>query len=141
MSKKALRDGSYVACTRCFFCGESSAIILHKSFGDVSAYHDKVCDMTPCAKCADFMKQGIILIGIDAEKSTPGWNTPPARGSADFRENWIPNPHRSGAFCVIREDALDHIFNNPEYNAWAKRTRWIFVEHDVLVQIGAVKSS
>ncbi len=133
MHTKAAREGKHVALTKCFFCGEDAHIVLHKRLGDVSEMHGKVCSMEPCSKCAEHMKAGIILIGIDDAKSEKGWHR------SNGRENFIPNPYRTGAFCVIREEALDRIFNNPEYNAWAKRTRWIFVEHEVLVKIGAVK--
>lgn len=136
MPTKAAREGKHVALTHCFFCGEGNEIILHRRLGDVSEMHGKVVNMHPCSKCEGYMKQGIILIGIDDAKSGAGWNRP--REGVD-PDNWMPNPYRTGAFCVIKEEALDRIFNDPGHNAWAKKSRWIFVEHEVLVRLGAIK--
>lgn len=136
---KAAREGKHVALTKCFYCGEDNELVLHKRLGDVSQLQGKVTSMNPCSKCQEFMEKGVILIGIDDAKSENGWNIPPDKGSQAAKENWMPNPYRSGDFIVMKEEALDRVINSPEMVAWAKKHRWIFIEHSALVHMGAVK--
>lgn len=138
MPTQAAREGKHVALTKCFFCGEDGIILLHKRLGDVSKYHGKVVDMEPCSKCVEYMKQGVILIGIDDAKSETGWNHPPDKGSQAARQGWMPNPYRTGAFVVVKEEAVERAVNVPELVAWAKQHRWMFVEHEALVRMGAI---
>lgn len=139
MPTKAAHEGKHVALTKCFFCGGDGTILLHKRLGDISEAHGKVCDMEPCSKCSEYMKQGIILIGIDDAKSGNGWSIPPDPGSRDHG-NWVPNPYRTGAFVVIKDAALERAINPPELAAGAKKHRWMFIEHAALVQMGAIKA-
>ena len=130
MPTKAAREGKHVALTKCFFCGGDGCILLHRSLGDISGAHGKVCDMTPCSKCAEQMKTHVMLIGIDNAKSDSNWHQPPA--DPRERKGWMPNPYRTGATAFLRDAAVDRIFNDPGMNEWAKQHRWIFVEHEVI---------
>ena len=86
--------------------------------------HGKVIDMTPCNKCTDLMKQGIILITIDPDKSEPGWN----RAS-------MPNPYRTGGWFVVRDEAVER-FAPSELAEWAKKHRFMFIEHQAAERVG-----
>ena len=74
----------------------------------------------------------VLLIGIDDAKSEPNW----------FKER-IPNPYRTGAWSVIKEEAFDRLpLCGPEADRikeFAKKQRFMFVEHQVLVNLGIVK--
>jgi len=123
-----MKDGSHVAMTRCFFCGEGNQILLHKYLRDISRYQDRVVDMTPCSTCEDYMRRGIILIGIDVAKSAPDWN-----------KSAMPDPYRTGAFAVVTEDCARRLFNNDGGTLdWALKHRWIFIEHEVMVRTGII---
>jgi len=123
-----------VALTRCFFCGESDRILLStrltkKNAENVRAAHDKIIDLEPRAKCADLMKRRIILLPFDPARSEPGWEKGP-----------IPNPYRTGGFYVLKEEAVRRIFSGPAID-WAVKSRWIFVEKEVVEQLGLPNSS
>lgn len=85
----------------CFYCGEENGDVImagrirekndrgHAVFGsDVEAPRKAVCTMDPCAKCKDFMAQGIIFVSVkDADAGSK-------------------NPHRTGGWVVIKEEAI-----------------------------------
>lgn len=130
----------HVALTKCFYCMQGDRILLARRYNqkgepvhDLAPYNGMVVDMDPCRECADYMKKGIILIGIDEEKSDPNWNVPPMPPN----KNWIPNPWRSGAFVVLTEEAFERIFQG-EAAKFGPKHRWTFVEHEVLKRIGAI---
>lgn len=162
----------HVALTNCFFCGEGSTILLAKEYRrdwqtgktepvhDLAPLHGKVIDMTPCPKCEEFMKQGVIVITIDSAKSDPNWDTPPEKqhcwqrvkhcfGDSKCQCNcegcharWMPNPYRTGCFSVVRED----VFRREELRNligsvadFALKHRWIFVEHEAAERIGFIQ--
>lgn len=128
---------SHVALTKCFFCGKGNEILLDRRLKDISALHDKVRNMNPCNECQELMNKGIILIGIDEEKSDQGWSVPPV--SLEQRKSWIPNPYRSGAFVAITEQAFERLINEPSLVEYGKKHRWMFIEHKALVHMGAIK--
>jgi hypothetical protein len=144
-------ERSHVALTKCFYCGEGDRILLATKYyrtksgmqpvKDLAPADGKVLDMEPCQKCTDWMKQGIILIGIDSAKSEPGWNEPPNLN--EERKNWMPNPWRTGAWSVIKEEAFDRLpLQGPEaeqIREFAKKKRFMFLEHQVMVMLGIVK--
>jgi hypothetical protein len=132
-------SGSFTALTKCFFCGQDSDILLHKNMRDISHLHGKVTSMQPCAQCERFMEKGIILIGIEDDKSESGWSHPPSHLTDKQRQQWIPNPYRSGAFVVVKDDALEEIITPAELFQWAKKHRWMFIEHSALERMGALE--
>ena len=127
---KQEKEGAFVALTKCFFCMGDNYILLHKRMGDVSEYHGKVIDTTPCNECKEFMEQGVILLTIDPEKSQDGWE-----------KNDIPNPYRTGGFFVVTETGFRGLFETEEEEAYkfGIKHRWMFIEHVVAVQIGLMK--
>lgn len=123
------KEGSYVAMTRCYLCGGDKDIILHTRMKDISEVNGKVVDMSPCNKCQELMKQGIIMITIDSEKSDKDWDKP--------KDGEIPNPYRTGGFFVVKDEAVTRMLEgNQNYIDWVLKHRWMFIEHSVAEQIG-----
>ena len=122
--------GSHVALTKCFFCMGDHQIILHKRLGDVSEFHGKVVDLSPCNKCQEYMEQGIILLTIDESKSPDGWE-----------KDKVPNPFRTGGFFVITEEGFKGIFNTEDHPAltFGLKHRWMFIEHQAAVEMGLIE--
>ena len=123
-----------VALTKCYFCGEDDRIVLNSTLTEhhaskVEQAHGKVIDMEPCAKCQEWMKQGIILLTIDPAKSDPDWNRKP-----------LPNPYRTGGFTVIKEEALKRILP-PTMAQWAIKHRFMFIEHEAAEKLGIIKET
>lgn len=110
------------ALTRCFFCGEPDKILLCSPFNargepatDMDKLNGKVIDMEPCPKCADLMKQGIMLLTVrDGEKQD--------------------NPFRTGRVFVVREDAMKRIVGDDTHAMF--KVRWSFIEDSVADKLG-----
>jgi hypothetical protein len=128
-------EKQHVALTICFYCGESDRILLATKYnrqrdGSISPVHDlapmdhKVIDMEPCAKCAEYMKQGIILIGIDEKLSNPGWNKGP-----------IPDPWRTGHFFVVKEEAFKRVFEGKAAE-FALKHRFMLIDKEAIKETG-----
>ena len=84
----------------CFFCmQEKHEIILAgrmktKTDNDVEAPRGSVWDKEPCAKCVEYMKQGIILISVrDGETSQ--------------------NSYRTGGWVVVRDEFFTQMNDTP----------------------------
>lgn len=123
-----------VALTRCYYCGEGDRIVLNTRLTPeharrVEEMHDKVIDMDPCQKCKDLMSQGIIIITIDSEKSGEGWE-----------KSDTPNPHRTGGFFVLTEEACGR-FMPPELFDWAMKHRFMFMEHEGAENLGLFEAA
>lgn len=100
----------------CFICGnEKNEIILAgKISKDIEAPKNSVWDYTPCNKCIEYMKQGIILISVkDGETGN--------------------NPYRTGGWVVIKEEALKNVIDN-DHEMF--RTRISFIEDSVWLKLG-----
>ncbi len=135
-----------IALTKCFFCGQDDRILLGRRMttrNTLESARGKVIDMEPCAKCAGYMKQGIILLTIDDAKSEPGWHRPPSEDNhhdhygtrPSQRRAFVPDPWRTGGFFVLREDAVKRIFTG-EPLEFALERRWCFIEHEAAVKVG-----
>lgn len=120
------KNNTFVALTKCYFCTKDNYIILRRDLGDASEFHQKVVDMTPCTECAEHMKQGIIIITIDTEKSEKGWD-----------KNKLPNPYRTGGFFVITEEGFLRITEGLDaLQEFGLKNRWMFIEHAAAEQMG-----
>lgn len=139
----------HVALTKCFYCGEDDRILLatkyhHTKDGmqpvkDLQPLHNKIIDMEPCRKCADWMEQGIILLGIDSAKSEPNWNKPPAPNAITGKqEHWLPNPWRSGTFSVVKEEAFRRMVPDKAMQEFALKRRFMFMEEEAMVMMGII---
>ena len=138
-----------VACTKCFYCLESGSIVMNTRFSTslakkVESWHNKVLDRVPCSKCADLMKIGIILIGVDDEKSDTNWHVNPYNKN-DFHgkeeENpyyhWLPNPYRTGHFFVVKEEFIHRELNSMQEQLI--KSRWSFISEDTIKLLGLDK--
>lgn len=141
-----MTERQHVALTKCFYCLEPDRILLATRYyetkkgmqptKDLAPFDRKVIDMDPCQKCADWMKKGIILIGIDSAKSEPNWNEPPTLN--EDRERWMPNPWRSGGWSVIKEEAFKRLVEDPKMREFALKRRFMFMEHEAMVMTGII---
>jgi hypothetical protein len=93
------KHGVNPAIAKCFLCGEdkNEILLLGKLKGDVEAPKNVVFDYEPCDKCKDYMKQGIILISVDEEKS----------------KNDHQNPYRTGGWVVVSDDYIKRVVDPP----------------------------
>lgn len=119
-----------VALTRCYFCCQGNEIVVNtllieRAAAEVKKLHDKVINMQPCPKCEELMKKGVILLTFDESKSSPGWEK--AR---------MPNPYRTGGFFVVKDSLVERAFDHPEAVKFALEKRWLFIQHEVAVQLG-----
>lgn len=107
--------------TRCFYCGEHNGLLLCCRFTpslkpavNMDEYRDRVVGMEPCATCANWMKQGVLLLTVrDGETGD--------------------NPHRTGGFYVVREEPLRKIVGDDHVMF---KTRWSFIEESAAKRIG-----
>ena len=119
-----------VALTKCYFCGKDDKIIIPtrltpKVNEQVKECHGKVIDMIPCKECEDWMKKGIILLGIVESKCDKDWN-----------KEQMPNPYRSGAFAVVTEEGFKRIVNDKSMIEFAIKHRFMFIENEAGVKVG-----
>jgi len=118
-----------VALTKCYFCGKDDTIVMNTKLTEkmakkVEGMHGKVINMDPCPECKGYMEKGIILLTIDEDKSEPGWN-----------EDSMPNPYRTGGFFVLKDEACER-FMSPDMFEWAKKNRFLFIEHEAAKALG-----
>lgn len=119
-----------VGLAKCYFCGGPNEVIINRLLTRVSADRireadGKVISMDPCSKCADMMKQGVILITISSELSDRDWNM-----------QSMPNPYRTGGFFVVRDEAIRRIVQPKDIADWAIEHRWMFIEHEAAEKLG-----
>lgn len=93
------KHGVNPAIPTCFLCGEdkNEILLLGKLEGDAEAPRKAVFDYEPCGKCKGYMKQGVILISVDEEKS---------KGD-------LKNPYRTGGWVVMSEDYIKRVVAHP----------------------------
>lgn len=98
----------------CFFCGEEkNEIVLAGAMkGDAEAPRQAVWNYEPCDKCAEHMKQGIMLINV----SNNG--------------EW-----RTGKMVVLKEEAVRRIFFGDVVEEVLKK-RCAFVDQETWNAIG-----
>jgi hypothetical protein len=78
----------------CYFCGEDKGAALGLK-DDAEVPHRAVWDYEPCDECAKLMKAGIMLISV-RDGETDGIN-----------------PHRTGKVCVLREETIRFMVQEP----------------------------
>jgi hypothetical protein len=96
---------------KCFVCGEDKGVVLfgllspaqREAFieagvgGGAEAPREVTLNKEPCTKCEEWMEQGVILISVDAEKTSD-----------------MQNPHRTGGWCVLTESAVKRMITDAE---------------------------
>jgi len=122
----------------CFYCLESNnELVLLGSNRGKEAPHHGVYHMEPCEKCAGYMKQGVILIGVTSHEEIA--RVEAARREYKSQDTWsqrrkgifIPNPERSGHFLVMSEDWVKRAINPPELRDNVLKCRWTFAEKEL----------
>jgi hypothetical protein len=106
----------------CYFCGEDkNEVVLLGAGYKGEAPMRMLMDTHPCEQCQEYMEQGVILMGVDPDKS------------ADEE-----NPHRTGHFVVVKDDAIERVFDDEMAQAAIQR-RAAFIGVDVLQALGAIQ--
>ncbi len=87
----------------------------------VEDMHGKVVGFAPepCDECKGYMEKGVILVSVD-EKLTED----------------MDNPYRTGGFFVLKDEAIERIFNKDMADQIVHKTRFGFIEHNTAVEIG-----
>lgn len=135
-------DKSYVGMARCFFCLKEDKILIDRRLKDSFPKDCGVIDLVPCNECKGLMKQGILLISVRVgefdviAKDQENYKAEKLRYERDhFKAHlhyrpFIPNPFRTGGWCVVKEDYVKRVIQPPELLALMLRERWSFIEDD-----------
>ena len=116
-------EKSHVGYNNCYFCGKINEILLDRRLRKTLHSNMGVMNMRPCNECAEYMEQGIILMSI--RDST----------TAEEMKGPIPNPYRTGGWIVIRQEALERIFQG-EYLESALKHRFAFITDEAWDRLG-----
>lgn len=132
MSKVRDEDKLGVAVVKeaCRICGKSydGPLILNTRLSvpmadKVKALHGKTVGFMkePCDECKEFMKQGIIVVGIDESKT-------------DDKSN----PWRTGNFWVMKEEAIKRMLKDDveDFRADVLKKRVMFIDIKIAAQMG-----
>ena len=107
----------------CFWCGKSkNEVALLGAACKTDAPQHMVLDYEPCEACAAEMAKGITLIEVSETRTG---NQAPIRKSPDL--------YPTGAFAVVREEAIANVFG--ENTEEILKHRKAFVEIGVLQKI------
>ena len=120
LSKK---HGLNPAVPKCFYCLENKneVILAGVMRDDQEAPRNAVWNMEPCDKCKEYMAKGVILISVDAQRTTD-----------------LKNPYRTGGWVVVTEAAIRMVTNMPlQEQVLAKRVA--FLPDDVWELLGLPK--
>jgi len=106
-----MAEKSYVGMTQCFYCGEPSGLVLDTRLRDRFERNVGVVDMTPCNKCAELMKMGIMIISVRSGESGK-------------------NPYRTGRMAVIKDEAFRDMLPDGELRDDILASRWTFMDDE-----------
>jgi len=101
----------------CFFCGKEKnevALLGAAWKGEEEPPMNMCIDHNPCDECAEYMKQGIILVSV--------------RNGSDHKD-----PHRTGGWAVIKEEAFVR-FAGEDHPAF--QSRFCFIEDHAWDMLG-----
>ena len=127
------KHGANPTITTCYYCGGDSDILLvgvhtrkFKEAG-VSVSPDGQMPirigpigMRPCRECEKYMEQGVILISVEN-------NT---------KQEEMPDPRRTGCFCVVTEDCIRRLFIDNEMLDFVLKHRFMFIVDNAWDTIG-----
>ena len=108
---------------QCYYCNENVGILLDRRLRKSLPMKAGVLDMTPCDKCKDWMKQGIMLISIKDDTTQDDMKGP------------CPNPYRTGGWCVIKDMAVKGMMDKKSYDQ-ASRHRFMFMADEAWDKLG-----
>lgn len=124
----------------CFYCVTegTSVLLLGQLPGDKEAPRQAIWDMEPCAKCAGYMKRGVILISVKDDAEMVEMDRQHAAWEAKHGHKlharkpvpgyFIPNPYRTGGWWVVTEDYVRRIFDGSADNVCKHRFAFITQE-------------
>ena len=140
------KHGVNPSMSRCYFCGgEKNELILTGMLpGDAEAPREAVWNTEPCDQCKEYMKQGVIIISVrDGEDERMAreqqefeHNHPPTRANRQRGIHYIPNPHRTAGWWVVKDEALQRFVQPPELLEQILRARFVFMPDQVCDMIG-----
>lgn len=97
----------------CYFCGKDKEVVLLGYNGGKEAPREAYFDKEPCDKCLGHMEQGIICLSVKDDDPD----------------------YRTGGFVVVKDDALEKIFDSKSFKA-AAETRSCLITDSAWEQIG-----
>ena len=155
-----MSEKSHVGMTSCYYCGESLDILLHRQLRKVFPNHGNVGvqHLEPCPACKNHMKTGIILMGVDEEKSDleqfqrdkERWdairknsgNYGSTAYKLEMKRNGMhpyvpPQDHvyRSGHFLVVSEGFIQANIKPKQLAEMILKYRWSFISGTMAQQI------
>jgi len=106
---------------KCFVCGEdkNEILLMGRLKGDMEAPKGMVFDQSPCEQCKEYMKQGIILISVDEEKTDDP-----------------QNPWRTGGWAVIKQSAVERMPLDDRFKRSALKKRVAFLADKIWDSFG-----
>jgi hypothetical protein len=118
LSKK---HGANPTIPKCYLCGEdkNEIILAGQMKKDMQAPQGMVWDKLPCGTCADYMKQGIIFISVDQDKSTDK-----------------DNPYRTGGWAVVKEKVIKEMISDEKLQEQILATRVVFIPDEAWKALG-----
>ena len=141
-----MTEKSHVGMARCFFCGKEDQILLETRFDPATGHLRQtlprdcgVVNMIPCHECEGYMKQGILLMSVRAGEMNvvekERYDHEIAMKGERHPRPFIPNPFRTGGWCVVKQEAVERMLVEPLLSQ-VLRCRWCFVEDDVWNAVG-----
>ena len=135
MIKLSEKHGLNPTIMKCFYCGGDAGIMLTGKDGEKMAeklgrkdgqmpMHVGIVNDEPCSECAEYMKQGIIIIG------TKDGHDPNEVG---------PLECRSGHFAVVREEPIRRLLEkDQEMLESVLKDRFMFMEERSMRALGII---
>lgn len=112
---------SHVGMANCYLCNKPKSVLLDRRLRNTLP-KNAVYDKEPCDQCKDYMKQGVIIIGV--------------RDNEQDHEN----PYRTGEWAVIKPEAVERMPLNEEVKKDVLNKRVMFMEQSVIKKLGLDKA-
>ena len=132
---------------KCFYCqGDTNTLMLLGQLpDDAEAPRGMVWDLEPCDQCKGYMEQGVIVIGVEdgeyekIEKDREFYKRQVDHlpyNKRDKARPFIPNPYRTGLWCVVKDRLIENLIETPELREQVLRCRWLFMENQIAEMTG-----
>lgn len=116
-------EKSHVGMFNCFYCNEPMGVLLDRRLKKSLPMNCGAYDLTPCSKCEEWMKKGIILISI-ADSTTE-----------EDMKGRLPNPYRTGGWAVVKQEVIENLFSG-RHLEHALKHRFAFITDEAWDKIG-----